>query len=115
VITVHAHNKPVVSINNITVGSSIYVDLNVTVDFLSKFGQERNGIPRTTWRFINDTTGSTETVVTDSTTINFAPSYNGDYHLEMIVSDGGLSTSYIWYIGQYSGGIPPLGPINDIQ
>lgn len=108
-ITIYAHNPPTFSVVSETAGASIFIELDVNLDSLSRFARERNGTPRVSWSFFNELNSITENITTDGSSVNFAPRYNGAYQVRVKVSDGTLATFRTIITGQYTGGIPVQG------
>lgn len=104
-IQVWGHNKPVVSSGSVSGGSSILASISITLDNYSKTKREGNGEPVVIWKFKNTFYNQTESITTNSSSISFAPQYNGEYAVSVSVSDGTLSTLYtVGYI-MFNGGI----------
>lgn len=115
VIKVYSHNSPIVDIKEVSTGDVIGIELNVIVDSLSRSVQELGGQYNVSWKFINETSGVTESVITTTDKIYFSPRYNGHYIAQIIVSDGVLSSKAEVFIGLYDGGIAHYGPTFEIK
>lgn len=103
-ISIIAHEKPVVSVNNHSAGPNISISLNVILDPLSKTVSLGNGLPTVRWSFFNEFNGVRETITTNSTSISFRPRTNGVYQVRASVSDGALSKQVLVVTGMYTGG-----------
>jgi hypothetical protein len=103
-ITVIAHNRPSVSVANVSAGSNISINLNVSLDSLSKAARSGNGNPTIQWRFYNELNGETEFITTSTPNLTFSPTYNGPYQVQATVSDGTLSRTVNMITNMYTGG-----------
>lgn len=103
----NVQSMPVIGNTSALGGQTISVNVNISIDSLSKRSVQGNNLPELTFKFINTDYNRVETFKTTSQNVNYIPQYTGAHTIEVTAFDGTFSVKRTIGDVFFTGGTPP--------